>query len=1132
MADGYLNFDTKINTKGFSSGIGSLGKKLNDLKSKLQGIASTVGSMVSLKTIAAFADDARKAWQVQLEAETRLAQAMRNTMNATDAQIQSVKDYASELQKVGVIGDEVTLSGLQELSTYLGESESLKKMSVVLDDMLAQQYGLNATAENAVTISTMLGKVLEGQTSALSRYGYKFTEAQEQILKYGSEQERVATLAEVVEASVGGMNEALAKTPAGRLKQISNSLGDVKEQFGQAFTNLSALFLPALEHLAAMLAEIADLAVRVSESLADIFGMSLDNSASVTANISASVSEQNALTDATEETAKAQKKLISIDELHTVGGNETTDKSTEDTSENIAIAPTIDKKETEKQANKLTEKLQKLLEPIRLAWELDAPRLIEQAKDTAAQIRQVFRSVGKSIETVWTNGSGLRTMRNLLHLSTDFLGIVGDISAAIHRAWDDGGRGTNYIQSISDKWNAFLELVHTVTQSFRDAWNNGNGEHIVGHILEILTGINNITANLRRNFAKAWEENETGERIFDGILKTVDSVLTTFDNIVSDTVAWSETVDFAPLLTGLADLSEALAPLADTVGEGLRAFWNEVCLPLGKWLIETGIPGIITLITRGIEDLNAAIQALKPYLSWLVDELAKPVGNFLGDAFAVFTDADFRPSEIFEGLGEEIADGTFWETWAEGAKSIFSGTELTKNMEKFGERVYDFFAGIGKAVSDFADWISSAFQSVISFFSGMESELEHVGESVYDTVHSIGEWFAELWDGIKKTFSGIGKWFGDKFTAAKNAVTKAFQNIGNWFSDRWDDIRDAFSAAGSWFADLFSSAYDRICDIFRSIGAWFSDRWQDIKDALASVKTWFSEKFRSAYEAVCSIFKNIGSWFAERWNDIKNVFAKIRTWFAEKFQSAYDAVTDIFRKIGSWFGERWTDIKNVFAKISTWFGEKFQKAYDAVTDVFKGIGNWFKARWNDITSAFSSVGDWFQEKFQKAYDSLTSIFSGVGEFFDGIWDGIRDGVTSVVNFVIGGLNGMIEKVESGINFIIDGLNDIFSFSLPDFLGGYDFSIDIPHAELPRIPYLAQGTVVPANYGNFLAVLGDNKREPEIVAPESAIRKAVAAELSVLKTGGDITVKLICDGRVLAQTVQKYDLKNRRALNGG
>lgn len=1104
MADGYLNFDTKINTKGFSSGLNKLGDKLNNLKSKLKGIASAVASVINLKNIAAFADDARKAWQVQMEAETRLAQAMRNTMNATDSQIQAVKDYASELQKVGVIGDEVTLSGLQEMSTYLENADSLKKMSVVLDDMLAQQYGLNATAENAVTISTMLGKVLEGQTSALSRYGYKFDEAQEHLLKYGTEEQRVATLAEVVEQSVGGMNEALARTPAGRLKQISNSMGDIKEQFGQAFTNLSALFLPALERLSNMLAEIADLTVRVSESLAELFGISLDDTAAVSANITASVTGQDDLTEATEETAKAQKKLLSVDELHTVGGDEKTDNSPAESLESVAVAPKIDKKETEKQANKLTTILQKLLEPVRLAWELDSPALIEQAKQTAEQLKRVFKSVARSIETVWTNGSGLRMMRNLLHLSTDFLGIVGDISAAIHHAWEDGGRGTKYVQSIADKWNSLLELIHIFTQSLRDAWNNGNGEKIIGHILDILTGINNIKANLRLNFAAAWEENGNGERIFDGILKTVDSVLNTFDGIVSDTEEWSKNVDFAPLLDGVASLVEALAPLADTVGEGLRAFWNDVCLPMGKWLIETGIPGTITLITRGIEDLNAAIQALKPYFSWFVDELAKPVGNFLSDAFSVFTDADFRPSEIFEGLGAEIADGTFWDTWAAGAKSMFSGTELSKSMEKFGEGVYDFFAGIGEAVSDLEHWLDSGFDAIDDFFIGIgrffsdfEGELEGVGESVYDTVHSIGEWFGGLWDGIKKTFSGIGKWFGDKFTAAKNAVTKAFSNIGNWFSARWTDIKDAFSAVGDWFADLFSSAYNRICNIFKSIGAWFAERWNDIKNAMSAVKKWFSDKFQSAYDAITGIFRNIGKWFADRWQNIKDAFAKVKDWFADKFQ----------------------------------------KAYDTVTEVFKGIGNWFKARWDDITNAFSSVGTWFSEKFQKAYDSLTNIFSGVGKFFDGIWDGIKSGVKSIVNTVIECLNGMIGKVESGINFIVDGLNSLLSFSVPDWLpdwmgGGETFSLDIPHAELPRIPMLAQGTVVPANYGNFLAVLGDNKREPEIVAPESAIRKAVAAEFSALKTGGDITVKLICDGRTLAQIVQKYDLKNRRAMNGG
>lgn len=44
--------------------------------------------------------------------------------------------------------------------------------------------------------------------------------------------ERAAVLTEVVESAVGGMNAELAKTDAGKQKQLENTLGNLKEQFG------------------------------------------------------------------------------------------------------------------------------------------------------------------------------------------------------------------------------------------------------------------------------------------------------------------------------------------------------------------------------------------------------------------------------------------------------------------------------------------------------------------------------------------------------------------------------------------------------------------------------------------------------------------------------------------------------------------------------------------------------------------------------------------------------------------------------------------------------------------------------------------------------------------------------------
>ena len=188
-----------------------------------------------------------QASRAQVVAEGKLAAVMRNTMGAGREELQGILDLTAAQQQLGVVGDEVQLAGAQELSTYLSKADSLKRLLPVMNDMLAQQYGLNATQESAATIAMMMGKVMDGQVNALSRYGYKFDEAQEKILKFGTEEQRAATLAEVIASSVGGVNAALAATPDGRMAQVANRMGDINERIGNLFTRLRTALAPALE---------------------------------------------------------------------------------------------------------------------------------------------------------------------------------------------------------------------------------------------------------------------------------------------------------------------------------------------------------------------------------------------------------------------------------------------------------------------------------------------------------------------------------------------------------------------------------------------------------------------------------------------------------------------------------------------------------------------------------------------------------------------------------------------------------------------------------------------------------------------------------------------------------------------
>lgn len=201
-----------INFAALATGIDAAQRSFNQLQSGMQNLAN--------------------AYAVQEVNETRLATVMAQRMGATEAEIQSIKELASAQQELGVIGDEVQLSGAQQIATFLNEKASLETLLPAMNNLLAQQKGLNATTQDAITVGNLMGKVMQGQTSALTRVGITFDEAEEKVLKYGTESERAAMLAQVITNNVGNMNAQLAQTESGKQQQLANRLGDIKEQIG------------------------------------------------------------------------------------------------------------------------------------------------------------------------------------------------------------------------------------------------------------------------------------------------------------------------------------------------------------------------------------------------------------------------------------------------------------------------------------------------------------------------------------------------------------------------------------------------------------------------------------------------------------------------------------------------------------------------------------------------------------------------------------------------------------------------------------------------------------------------------------------------------------------------------------
>jgi hypothetical protein len=162
---------------------------------------------------------ATAAYMVQEEAENRLAVAMKNYGDYTLSNLEAMKRFAAQQQKLTTYGDEVTLSMMANLKTYGMNTEELKKATIATMDLAtAKKMDLTAASE-------LVGRAFVGETGRLSRYGL--------ILDDGiGKSEKFAAVMELINKKFGGFAQAEIETYSGQVKQMSNWWGDITETIG------------------------------------------------------------------------------------------------------------------------------------------------------------------------------------------------------------------------------------------------------------------------------------------------------------------------------------------------------------------------------------------------------------------------------------------------------------------------------------------------------------------------------------------------------------------------------------------------------------------------------------------------------------------------------------------------------------------------------------------------------------------------------------------------------------------------------------------------------------------------------------------------------------------------------------
>lgn len=245
----------------------------NGINNKFLGIAGSIGKMgLAMSGLGAFAsvgaivDYGKKALDVAKSAElsqTLLRNSLANnnslydkSAESLDAAQKQLNDYAAKWGKVGVISAGTIRAGYQELNKWNVPVDKVDGLSEALTNLVAGKFGINATAEDAQIASQAIGRAFNGDVAGLNKMKIPLTEAQKEIIKNGTEAERLAAINEVVNGTFSKQNEILANTPDGQLKRMKNQQAALMATIGKGLLPMQKAFIDMVSTIMPIVAPV------------------------------------------------------------------------------------------------------------------------------------------------------------------------------------------------------------------------------------------------------------------------------------------------------------------------------------------------------------------------------------------------------------------------------------------------------------------------------------------------------------------------------------------------------------------------------------------------------------------------------------------------------------------------------------------------------------------------------------------------------------------------------------------------------------------------------------------------------------------------------------------------------------
>nr|DAL67464.1 MAG TPA: minor tail protein [Caudoviricetes sp.] len=755
-ADGSVIIDTRMDTTGVQNGVSAIKQSFNGLGSAVKKIGLLIGGAFAVGKLVQFGKEC-----------VELGSDLAEVQNVVDVTFTTMSDKVNEFAK-----NAMTSAGLSETMAkrYVGTFGAMSKsfgfsesqaydMSTALTQLTGDVASFYNISQDLAYIK--LKSVFTGETETLKDLGVVMTQSalDQYALANGygkttsamTEQEKVALRFAFVQEQLSAASGDFIRTSdswANQVRVMQLQLRSLKATVGQGLINI---FTPVLKVINILLGKLATLANafksftelitgkkssgQTSGSGAGLAGT--DAIADTADQYGQAADNAKKLADATNDNAKATKKankvtknyLSSLDEVHKVTSTGSNSSSTPSSSGGSGGAGNSG--------------LPSSVGNVDYGNLAEGETALDKISDSAKKLADLLKKLWKPFQDAWKK------------------------------------EGKNTIDAANIALSGIGKLAKSVGKSLVEVWTNGTGTTMLTTMLKIAQNVLKTVGNIASGFADAWSKNNVGTQIIQNIADALVVVMQLVEKIAEDTATWAANLDFYPLLESISNLTSTFAPILESIGNVLEWIYNNIVLPMLKWVIEVGLPTVINLVSDlagFFADHQTIIEAFGAALIGAF-AAAKIAGLASRIAGSITTVASFIKGLIALMTGSSgIMGGIKAIATAIGPGGIFIAA-ITACIA-IGVLLYKNWDKIKEVAGEVWDWIKNKTSTFVNAISSSLKNLASKIVTIWDNVKSSAyqKWTA-IWSTVGNLVERIKNGIVEKFTSAKNKVVDIFGGI-------------------------------------------------------------------------------------------------------------------------------------------------------------------------------------------------------------------------------------------------------------------------------------------------------------------------------------------------------------------